>query len=156
MKSSVQYVYSALRMAVTAFAIVCILSLVTLSFSSPAHAAATTHSTSAVSQTTTNNHPVAMQKARTVHGCPSGYACIYPQDAGWNGDHPSLMWYHYGTYQLSNQYGNHYIYNNQTGGAPFWLCTDWHGYTCPWYVAAGNAAQTDFTPINSVKLVSSL
>ncbi len=156
MKPNVQRVHSALRMAVTAFAIVCLLSLAAIPFSSSAHAATNTHGTSVVSQATTNNHKVAMQAVGTVHGCPSGYACIYPQDAGWNGDHPSQTWYSYGTYQLSNQYGNHYIYNNQTGGAPFWLCTDWKGNTCPSYVAAGAAAQTDFTPINSVKLVPSL
>lgn len=110
----------------------------------------------AATMSTTTTHAVAHPAAGTVHGCPEGYACIYPQDAGWNGDHPSQMWYYYGTYQLSNQFGNHYIYNNQTGGAPFWLCTDWNGNTCPLYVAAGTSAQTDFTPINSVKLTPSL
>jgi hypothetical protein len=95
-------------------------------------------------------------QAATVHGCPSGYACIYPQDAGWNNDKPSLKYYHYGTYQLSNQFGNHYIMNNQTGGAPIWGCTDWNGNTCPWYVGAGSWAVANLTPINSVKLVPSL
>lgn len=95
-------------------------------------------------------------QAASNHGCPSGWACIYPQDAGWNGDRPSLKYYNYGTYQLSNQFGNHYVYNNQTGGAPIWLCTDWNGNTCPWYVAAGSYAVVNLTPINSVKLVPSL
>ena len=94
--------------------------------------------------------------AGTVHGCPSGYACIYPQNAGWNGDRPSLKYYRYGSYQLSNQFGNHYVLNNQTGGAPFWACTDWNGNTCPWYVEAGRSYQVDLTPINSVRLTSSL
>src|SRR5258708_1605771 len=55
-----------------------------------AHAAAT-HSI------TTSSQKVAMAAASTtVHGCPLYYACIYPQNAGWNGDHPSLMFYYYG------------------------------------------------------------
>ncbi|GER91849.1 hypothetical protein KDW_60110 [Dictyobacter vulcani] len=118
------------------------------------HAYAATHAPSVASQATTHN--IVRPAAGTVHGCPVGYACIYPQNAGWNGDHPSNTYYNYGTYKLYNQYGNHYIYNNQTGGAPFWLCTDSYGKTCPWYVAAGTSAQTDFTPLNSVKLVPSL
>ncbi|MBO0791577.1 MAG: hypothetical protein J2P36_11595 [Ktedonobacteraceae bacterium] len=96
----------------------------------------------------------ATHAAGTVHGCPLGYACIYPQDAGWNNDHPSKEFYYFGTYQLSNQYGTHYVFNNQVGGASFWLCTDWHGNTCMQFVPIGEGRAVDLTPINSVKLSS--
>lgn len=86
-----------------------------------------------------------------LHGCPEGYACIYPEGAGWNNDQPSQKFYHFRTYQLSNQYGTHYVINNQVGGASFWLCTDWNGNNCQ-YVPVANWAAVNLTPINSVKL----
>lgn len=92
--------------------------------------------------------------AATVHGCPSGYVCIYPQNAGWNNDHPSNTYYNYGCYKLYNQYGTHRVLNNQTGYAP----TD--GYTSSncstgfsYYIASGGAwADVDLTPVNSIDL----
>jgi len=95
-------------------------------------------------------------QAATVHGCGTGWVCLYPQGAGWNSDRPSQKWYNYGNYPLYDQYGSHYILNNQTGGAPVWLCTDYPATNCPSYVAAGRWASVNFTPINSVKLVPSL
>jgi hypothetical protein len=88
----------------------------------------------------------------TIHGCPSGYACIYPEGAGWNGDHPSLKFYYYGSYKLSNQLNYHYVLNNQTGGALFRFCTDWSGNTCPFTLPAGYWTSYNLTPINSVRL----
>ena len=61
--------------------------------------------------------------AGTVHGCQSGYVCIYPQNAGWNGDRPSLRFYTYGAHNLSNQFGTHRMLNNQYGGAWVVLCS---------------------------------
>jgi serine/threonine protein kinase len=88
----------------------------------------------------------------TLHGCPLGYACIYPEGAGWNGDRPSHKFYYYDFYQLSNQYNYHYIVNNQTGGALFRLCTDWNGNTCSYTLSAGYWTSYNLTPINSVRL----
>lgn len=47
--------------------------------------------------------PSAAQAAGTVHGCGYGFVCVYPQDKGWNGDHPSYAWQTYGAHNLSNQ-----------------------------------------------------
>ncbi|GAB1689089.1 hypothetical protein [Krasilnikovia sp. M28-CT-15] len=93
-------------------------------------------------------------QAATYQGCPDGYVCLYPENAGWNGGHPSYKWYYYGSYNLSNQYGIHRIYNNQTGGAKAWLCNGWNGTNCPVYQPAGSYSDTNFTPINSVKLTA--
>lgn len=152
MKSYVTYVYSALRVIVTVFVNVCLLSLVTIPFSSFAHAATNTYGTSVVSQATTNTHQVAVPTDDALHGCPLGYACIYPENAGWNNDQPSLKFYYFGTYQLSNQYGTHYVLNNQVGGASFWLCTDWRGNACAQFVPIAGWRAVNLTPINSVKL----
>ncbi|MEV0400922.1 hypothetical protein [Actinoallomurus sp. NPDC050550] len=92
--------------------------------------------------------------AATIHGCPSGYVCIYP-GAGWNNDQPSNEYYKYGCYKLYNQYGTHRVLNNQTGYAP----TD--GYTSSncstgfeYYIASGGAwADVNLTPVNSIDLV---
>ncbi|MFI5979879.1 hypothetical protein ACIBEA_03265 [Streptomyces sp. NPDC051555] len=90
--------------------------------------------------------------AASWHGCPSGAVCIYPQDAGWNGDRPSLTYYSYGAHNLSNQYGNHYIANNQTGGATMSTCTGYNGEGRQGNLAAGTWMIKDLTPINSITL----
>ena len=53
----------------------------------------------------------------TYEGCKYGYVCIYPENKGWNGGHPSNTYYTYGAHNLSNQLGHHYVFNNQSGGA---------------------------------------
>jgi hypothetical protein len=68
-----------------------------------------------------------------------------------------LKFYYYGVYPFDGksipyQYGNHYIFNNQTDGALFWLCTDSYGNKCPWYQPTGTWSNFNLTPINSVKL----
>ncbi|MBO1765574.1 MULTISPECIES: hypothetical protein [Allobranchiibius] len=95
----------------------------------------------------------------TVHGCAYGYVCIYPQNAGWNGDHPSLRYYHYGTDNLSNQVGYHYVLNNQyNAGLAF--CTGYNGKSCNsglgnWGESHAKGASWNnvyLTPINSIEL----
>jgi hypothetical protein len=107
----------------------------------------------------------------TIHGCPSGAVCVYPENAGWNGDRPSLEFWSYGAHNLSNQYGNHYVLNNQTdwvppgGGYAAAMATGDTGYngtgTQSWtlinYIhsgAGGYSAWGNFnlTPINSIDL----
>jgi hypothetical protein len=140
-------------MIVTIFANVCLLSLVAISFSSSALAAMHTPGASTVSPATTNTHQVAAPTDDSLHGCPLGYACIYPENAGWNNDQPSQKFYYFRTYQLSNQYGTHYVLNHQVGGASFWLCTDWNGNSCAQYVPiSDDGVAVNLTPINSVKL----
>jgi hypothetical protein len=90
----------------------------------------------------------------TVHGCPSGYFCIYPRDAGWNGDRPSVRYAAYGYHNLSNQIGNHRILNNQYGGAWVSLCNLYNGNASTGYGSYGQDSwdDVDLTPINSVVL----
>lgn len=90
----------------------------------------------------------------TVHGCPSGYFCIYPRDAGWNGDRPSVRHAAYGPHNLVNQIGTHRILNNQYGGAWVSLCNLYNGKATGSYVSYGQDQWRDvnLTPINSVVL----
>ncbi|WP_330334156.1 hypothetical protein OHS33_33400 [Streptomyces sp. NBC_00536] len=96
--------------------------------------------------------PAAMASTTDTQGCPSGAVCIYPQDAGWNGGHPSLTYYSYGAHNLSNQNGNHIVFNNQTGGATMRTCTGYNGTGCQGYLPAGSYMVKDLTPINSITL----
>jgi hypothetical protein len=91
--------------------------------------------------------------AGTVEGCPSGYVCIYPQDSGWNGGHPSSTYYTYGSHNLSNEYGVHRVFNNQTGGAKMRTCKGYNGTQCDsGYLPAGTYMDKNLTPINSILL----
>jgi hypothetical protein len=97
-----------------------------------------------------NTSAHAAPAAESVHGCPSGYACIYPEG---NSETPSPKFYYYGVHRLSNQFNRHIVFNNQTGGALLKLCTDWNGNTCPYTVSPGGwGVSYDLTPINSVVL----
>lgn len=87
-----------------------------------------------------------------TEGCPYGAVCIYPQNAGWNGGHPSLFFYSYGAHNLSNQLGTHRIYNNQSGGATMRTCTGYNGTGCQGYLPANNYLDKNLTPINSITL----
>jgi hypothetical protein len=90
----------------------------------------------------------------TSEGCRAGYVCLYPQNAGWNGGHPSKTWYHYGAYNLSNQYGKHRFFNNQTGKAVGHLCTGYNGGGKCVGQPTGTWSDDNFTPINSVTLTT--
>ncbi|MGS2591828.1 hypothetical protein [Streptomyces hebeiensis] len=89
--------------------------------------------------------------AATVHGCPSGYVCLYP-NASWNNDRPTYKWYTYGAHNLSNQFGVKRFFNNQTGGAVARNCTGYNGTGCQGKQPAGTYADYDYTPYNSVVL----
>ncbi|GAB1689514.1 hypothetical protein [Krasilnikovia sp. M28-CT-15] len=96
------------------------------------------------------------QAASTIQGCPAGYVCLYPQNAGWNGGRPSYKWYTYGPHNLSNQFGTHRIFNNQVAGASARLCAGYNGTNCySWTIAAGKYGDYNFTPVNSVMLAPS-
>lgn len=87
----------------------------------------------------------------TVHGCPSGYVCLYP-GAGWNGDRPTHKYYTYGYHNMSNMFGTYRIFNNQTDNAWMRTCTGYNGTGCQGYLYAGRAFDKDMTPINSIVL----
>jgi hypothetical protein len=95
------------------------------------------------------------EAAATYQGCPAGYVCLYPQNAGWNGGHPSFKWFRYGSYNLVNQFGTHRFLNNQTGGAVAQNCKGYNGTNCLGVQPAGSWWDWDYTPINSVRLAAS-
>jgi hypothetical protein len=100
-------------------------------------------------------HAEAAVPGRSFQGCPSGYVCIYPRDQGWNGGHPEVggLFYSYGAHNLSNQYGNHYIFNNQYGEALVTLDQRPNGVDHAYLIPAGTAAVYNLTPINSITLI---
>ena len=89
------------------------------------------------------------------HGCPRGYVCIYPRDAGWNNNHPSYRFYYYGVHNLHNQFGTHRVFNNQYDQASANLCPRYN--TCflegmAW-IRASEWGDYNLTPVNSISLV---
>ncbi|MCF6471935.1 hypothetical protein FAF44_26605 [Nonomuraea sp. MG754425] len=87
-----------------------------------------------------------LQRARAA--CPSGYVCIYP-DQG-SGGNPAT-YYRYGSYNLSNVFGNRLVVNNQTGGAGLRLCTSYGGQNCGARLGPGQYVR-NLSPINSILL----
>lgn len=101
----------------------------------------------------------------SVHGCPSGAVCIYPQNAGWNGNKPSVEYWSYGVHNLSGQIGNHVVLNNQypdgTGWAMVALFTGYNATgTCKYEYSpydeqpqeGASWATVNLTPINSISM----
>jgi hypothetical protein len=90
-----------------------------------------------------------------AYGCPSGAVCVYPQNAGWNGGHPSLFFYSYGAHNLSNQFGTHRVFNHQYGGLYAFASTclgyDGTGRTVR-VIPRGSWSDENLTPINSIVL----
>ncbi|MET9296604.1 hypothetical protein [Streptomyces sp. NPDC003077] len=83
--------------------------------------------------------------------CPYGAVCIYPQNQD-PAVSPSHVFYSYGAHNLSNQYGRHWVLNNQYGGAYAHLCTGYNGAGCNYDIAPQNGVYADLTPINSITL----
>ncbi|WP_218030954.1 hypothetical protein [Dictyobacter aurantiacus] len=143
------HLFSRKNLAITALMMMLLCALMLFNGGSSAYAA-TSHGISANSHAVTNS----TVRPAVPAGCPSGYFCIYPTSSC--SGTPSNTYYYYGTYKLYNQYGNHCIFNNQTGSAVVWYCTDSYGNTCPSYSWAGAWGDVDLTPINSIKLAPSL
>ena len=86
-------------------------------------------------------------------GCPSGAVCIYGEGVvPANNPHPTNVYYSYGAHNLSNQLGDHWILNNQTGGATVSVCNGYNGTNCTQTIAQDWAYKLNFTPINSITL----
>ncbi|MFF4156222.1 hypothetical protein [Streptomyces sp. NPDC001678] len=85
-------------------------------------------------------------------GCPWGAVCVYPQDQN-PAVSPSLVFESYGAHNLSNQYGNHWVLNNQYGGAYARACTGYNGGGSCTDIALENGLYLNLTPINSIVLV---
>ncbi|GHG61742.1 hypothetical protein [Streptomyces griseocarneus] len=84
-------------------------------------------------------------------GCPYGAVCIYPQNQS-PAVSPSHVFWSYGPHNLSNQYGWHWVLNNQSGGAHARLCTGYNGTGCNYDMAAQNGVWADLGPVNSITL----
>ncbi|MGG2464491.1 hypothetical protein ACO0M4_32830 [Streptomyces sp. RGM 3693] len=84
-------------------------------------------------------------------GCPYGAVCVYPQNQDPAATPTDVFW-SYGAHNLSNQYGWHWILNNQSDGAHARLCTGSNGAGCNYDMAAQNGVWADLTPINSITL----
>ncbi|MFJ9944520.1 hypothetical protein [Streptomyces erythrochromogenes] len=84
-------------------------------------------------------------------GCPDGAVCIYPQNQN-PAVKPSHIFYKYGAHNLTNQFGNHWVLNNQYGGATANLCTGSNGAGCGRPIASKTGVYADLTPVNSIRL----
>lgn len=96
----------------------------------------------------------AVPSAGAVNGCPNGAVCVYTE-SGWFDGTPEHVYEAYGAHELHNEFGNHYVYNNQHSGATYRLCNDAEGADCrggTW--EPGAAPVVDLTPLNSIKLVA--
>ncbi len=86
-------------------------------------------------------------------GCPYGAVCIYGQGVEpRDNPNPTHIFWSYGAHNLSNQFGHHWVYNNQYGGATASLCNGYNGTNCTETIGEGWAVYRDLTPVNSVKL----
>lgn len=86
--------------------------------------------------------------------CSAGNVCLYATATITYESRPTATYYHYGSYNFSNQYGVHAIFNHQTGNAGFQVCRNYGGTACDaplrgyWYY------QYNLTPYNSIRLVA--
>ncbi|MFJ6783790.1 hypothetical protein [Streptomyces yangpuensis] len=87
----------------------------------------------------------------TWAGCPDGAVCIYPQNEN-PAVRPTHVFYRYGAHNLTNQFGKHWVLNNQYGGATANLCTGSNGAGCGSPIAAKTGVYADLTPVNSIRL----
>jgi hypothetical protein len=98
------------------------------------------------------------EAASTFHGCPAGAVCVYNGASLSSGVESGGMYWSYGAHNLHNQFGDHAVINNQTGGAWLTFCGGGNG-TGPWLGSeAPNTAyppyDVDLTPVNSIILTA--
>lgn len=90
------------------------------------------------------------QAAESWANCPYGAACIYPQNQN-PPISPTHVFWAYGPHPIYNQYGNHWVLNNQSDSARAFLCES-IGTDCYDHLNAGEGAYYNLDPINSVTL----
>jgi hypothetical protein len=88
----------------------------------------------------------------STNGCSSGTVCMYT-DWGWTFNIPEQHWEVYQCYNLADETGDRYVFNNQTDGASAAL---WSGSlgsgTKIADIAAGTTWKGDIGPVNSICL----
>jgi hypothetical protein len=100
----------------------------------------------------TTEHVRSGNPADTSHGCPSGYACMYTEQ-GYANNQPKHEYYKYGCYNLKDEEGFEYIFNNQVGSATVTVylkygCSDPGAPPIP----AGETKGGEMEAINSLSL----
>ncbi|WP_147915308.1 hypothetical protein [Ruania zhangjianzhongii] len=83
------------------------------------------------------------------NGCPYGAVCIY-NPAGEATQTPEHVYWSYGKHQLYNEFGPHYIVNNQSGGANVISLGDLPEYQ--FELTAGTAGWVNLTTIDGLWL----
>ncbi|QBD80195.1 hypothetical protein EPA93_31140 [Ktedonosporobacter rubrisoli] len=94
---------------------------------------------------------MAFAHTMSTNGCSSGTVCMYT-DSGYSSGSPEQHWYQYGCVNLSNEYGDRYIFNNQYNGASVTLYTGSNCNSPQTTIAAGTTWEGNITPINSISL----
>jgi hypothetical protein len=89
-----------------------------------------------------------------VYGCPGGAVCIYPEATAYWKSTPTDIFYSYGAHNLHNQFGNHFVMNNQYGSAnaTAQLCKGYNGVDCEVTIKLNEYVYYGLTPINSIVL----
>ncbi len=90
----------------------------------------------------------------SYYGCPYGAVCIYNGSTPSTGIERGGVYWSYGPHNLSNQFGYHYVVNNQYGGAWVETCTGYNGTGDGETIifAAPYGDSLYLTPINSIVL----
>lgn len=100
--------------------------------------------------------PASASGSEDTYGCPYGAVCIYNTADPNSGIEDGGIYWSYGAHNLSNQFGHHYMVNNQYGGAWVELCTGYDGTGRGTTIILGNpwgdSEYEDLTPINSIVL----
>lgn len=82
------------------------------------------------------------------NGCPYGAVCIYTPAGDANGT-PEHVYWSYGRHQLYNEFGPHYVTNNQSGGANV---VSFGGGDLYFDLTAGTGTWINLTTIDSIVL----
>ncbi|KUM87760.1 MULTISPECIES: hypothetical protein [Streptomyces] len=87
------------------------------------------------------------------YGCPYGAVCIYNNADPTSGIESGGVYWAYGPHNLSNQFGDHYVLNNQYDDAWVELCTGYNGTgRGESIISAGWGFVENLSPINSIAL----
>lgn len=92
-------------------------------------------------------------------GCPGGAVCMYDTQDHWLNDTPDHVWYSYGYHALTDEYGPHWVFNNQyatsAGRAGAYACKAAKASSCTLRIAMDDWESFDATPINYIRLTPS-
>lgn len=105
----------------------------------------------AVAALTMTSAPPASAGHYERFGCPAGAVCIY-SPSGWANNKPEHAYFSYGVHKLYNEYGDHYVLNNQYGGAVATLNKGSNGGGIVTTLAQDADIRKNLTPINSITL----